>query len=412
MKNRYPLLLLLFMALAGGAFAQTAQNVWVKKNPFGGAKRSRAIGFAIATRGYVCCGEDTLDIVHNDLWEYDPGTDSWMQKANLPGVGRRDAAAFVIGNKGYVGTGMSAAEASLGTTLNDFYEYDPTNNTWTTKANYPGSFTGIYFATGFAINSKGYFCCGKFGSSYYSDELWEYNPATNGWTQKANFPDGVRYGAAAFVLNGKAYFGTGTDENIMRNDFYEYNPANNTWTQKAAFPGSGRWSCNTFTIGNKGYFACGSDGGFKDEIWEYDPPTDSWTVRNPFDGGGRRSAVSFTINGVSYLGCGKGVTGKRRDFWQYYPYVTGEEQLVHDKTVMQVAPNPIDDQANVTINPEIAKEHQQLTFTLYDLQGKTIYTTNVTASFLLQREGWAAGTYAYTLSGSGKSLATGRLILK
>ena len=44
-------------------------------------------------------------IVTNDFWEYDPSTNTWTQKADFGGTARNWAVGFSIGNKGYIGTG-------------------------------------------------------------------------------------------------------------------------------------------------------------------------------------------------------------------------------------------------------------------------------------------------------------------
>lgn len=144
--------LILFLS---GSFLE-AQNVWTKRESVGGSKRERGVGFSIGGRGYIGLGQDTLNQMLSDFWEYDPGTNSWTQKANFSGVGRRDAVAFSIGSKGYVGTGMSNADAFAGSTLSDFWQYDPATNAWTSKALYPGSSGGgVYYASGFSVLGKG-----------------------------------------------------------------------------------------------------------------------------------------------------------------------------------------------------------------------------------------------------------------
>jgi hypothetical protein len=42
-----------------------------------------------------------------------------------------------------------------------------------------------------------------------------------------------------------------------KNDFWEYDPATNAWTQKANFAGLARETPVGFAIGNKGYIGCG-----------------------------------------------------------------------------------------------------------------------------------------------------------
>ena len=152
--------LLLFFPLA--VFGQ--YNTWTKLNDVGMGKRERATGFSIGSLGYLCGGLDTAEVIHKDLWAYDPQTDAWTQKADLPGAARRDAVSFVIDNYAYVGSGMDSISGPTGTTLKDFWRYNPSTNSWSTIADFPGAGgNGVYFATGFAAGGKGYLCGGKTG---------------------------------------------------------------------------------------------------------------------------------------------------------------------------------------------------------------------------------------------------------
>ena len=123
----------LFLVLSPFVAQSQTQNFWTKKNDFTGLKRTRAASFVVENHGYVSGGVDTSETVLNDLWQYDPVMDTWAQMASLPGSVRRDAIAFSIGTKGYLGTGIDSSEAQSGNTLADFYEYNPTTNTWTQK---------------------------------------------------------------------------------------------------------------------------------------------------------------------------------------------------------------------------------------------------------------------------------------
>ena len=320
MIKKYKFNFLFFAFLLLICFEASSQNIWSKRAGVGGSKRTRGVAFAIGGRGYVGLGQDTLNIMLSDLWEYDPGTNSWTQKASFIGGGRRDAVGFSIGNKGYVGTGINNAVAPFGTILSDFWEYSPATNTWTAKASYPGNFgAGTYYATGWGTPTKGYICCGKAGPAYYINELWEFDPLTNSWLQKAGYPGGNRISGVAFVIGSMAYFGTGSDEASFKNDFYKYNAATNTWSPIYPFPGSARYSCSSFTINGKGYIMFGTDGGYKDELWQYDPVYNFWFAKASFTGGARRESVAFAIGGKGYAGTGKSLTGKRRDFWEYSP---------------------------------------------------------------------------------------------
>ncbi len=101
---------------------------------------------------------------------------AWTQKSDFPGSARYEAVAFGLGNLGYVGTGFDGANA-----LKDFYQYDPSIDTWTD--------------IGFSGNK--------------------------------------RYGAVAFTYNNQAYVVTGVNSGTMQTDFWVFNPASDTakWSE-------------------------------------------------------------------------------------------------------------------------------------------------------------------------------------
>jgi N-acetylneuraminic acid mutarotase len=414
MMKRYCTPFFLFSLMLFFCSSSEAQNTWDKREAVGGSKRERGVGFSIGSRGYVTLGQDTNNLMLNDLWEYDPGTNSWTQKANFPGMARRDAAAFSIGTKGYVGTGMSHADAFIGNPLPDFWEYNPATNSWTSKAPYPGnSGGGIYYASGFAVSGKGYFCCGKRGSSWYSNELWEYNPLSNSWLAKAAFPGGARYGGVAFSIGNYAYYGTGTDENVLTNDFYRYNPATNSWSVIAAFPSSGRFACCSFTLASRGYILYGTDGGYKDELWEYNPLINYWTQKASYPDGERRSGVAFTVGSRAYAGTGKGLTGTRRDFHEYTAApVIGIEELNTD-VISSLFPNPFKESATVVISNNILTEHQNLTCEIMSIEGRIIQAQSIESPlFIVQRNEIPSGIYFLIIRSEGNFIASKKLIVQ
>lgn len=356
------------------SFSQT-QNYWKRKGDFTGLKRERAVGFSINGKGYLGTGVDTTDVARNDWWEYDPVLDTWTQKADVT-TARRNAIAFAIGDKGYLGTGMDNADANLGSTLADFWEYDPVLNTWLAKANFPGSGGGgIYFATGFAADNKGYICAGKRGPNNYTAEFWEYKPLTDAWTQRQDFPGGVRYQLASFTVENMGYVGLGIDQDVFRKDIYQYNPATNQWTPKADFPGGERGAVSTFTLGQRGFIVLGSDGGFKKDLWEYNPFEDSWSVRANFGGSNRKNAVAFTIGDSAFVGTGKGLNGKKMSMYVYTPYAVLSTAENEFNNQVKVFPNPIIDNYTVKINSKNADK-----ILIYNVNGKLLQSQTITSN--------------------------------
>ncbi len=375
-----------------------SQNTWTSIASFGGGERERAISFVIGDRAYVGTGIDSANICRKDIWEYDPGTNSWTQKADVPGTARRDAIAFSIGNRGYVGTGLNGVIAWTGSKKDDFYEYNPITNLWTAKKDWEGNFGGgIYYASAFATSTKGYLVCGKLGSSYYSGELWEYDPLVNDWIKKANFPPGTRYGASAFSIAGKGYVGCGSDEDYYRNDFYEYDPQSNVWTQKADFPGSPRFNAVGLSIMERGYIGMGTDGGYQKDFYEYNPLTDNWMQKANLPASERRSCVGFTIGNYGYVGIGKGVDGVKRGMYKYKPFFLfiGEDDEL--RLTATVSPNPVNQNAAIcfTGNKNIASAQ----LIVFNSKGAAVLLddNNSSSTFNFQRNNLPSGLYLYEI---------------
>lgn len=302
-----------------------AQNTWTQKANFGGGNRSGAVGFSIGGKGYIGTGSDGTAL-KNDFWEYDPATDTWTQKADFAGSTRSGATGFSIGNKGYIGTGATGSYPVI--YLNDFWEYDPESNTWTQKADFAGAPRSG--ATGFSIGSKGYLGTGQNYNNdpYFFNDFWEYNPSSNTWTQKADFAGGGRWGSVGFSISSKGYVGTGDDGSGAKNDFWEYNPATDLWTQKSNVGNVlpfGRYAGIGFSIGTKGYIGVGFNNSGANDFWEYNTITDTWVRKTDFPGNGgasRYATVGFSIDSKGYVGTGQTNTDNiqlKNDFWEYSP---------------------------------------------------------------------------------------------
>lgn len=123
---------------------------------------------------------------------------------------------FVIDNKGYVGCGRGTS-----TNLKDLWEYNPVSDNWTQKASLPGN--GRYLGVGFSIGNYGYVGLGQTGTlGPFLNDIWEYNPVTNSWTRKVDFPASGRVYTIAMAINGKAYIGTGVTPSMLYKDLWEF----------------------------------------------------------------------------------------------------------------------------------------------------------------------------------------------
>jgi N-acetylneuraminic acid mutarotase len=248
------------------------KNSWSQKADLPGIARNGAVGFGTDTKGYIGTGFDGRNKL-NDFWEYDPVANSWSRIADFPGSARYSAIGMAINNKGYVGTGFD------GNYLKDFWEYDPELDAWTQKTSIGGSKRKD--AACFVINGKGYIMTGIENGSYQTD-MWEYDPLTDTWAKKrpiANESDESYdndYSSISgmlkvgFAIGDKGYLATGGQS--IGADVWEYNPATDLWTERTSFEGTSRADAVGFAIGNYGYVTTGKSGSYYfDDLYSFDP---------------------------------------------------------------------------------------------------------------------------------------------
>ena len=221
---------------------------------------------------------------------------TWTQKSNVGGVGRCGAIAFSIGTKGYIGTGQDSVNSI--NPFMDFWEWNQATNVWTQKANFGGGTRAYAFS--FPSGNKGYVGGGVSGGNVKKD-FWRYDPVSNSWLQKTDFGGSFREFAVAFSISGKGYVGTGWGGSY-KNDLWAYDTLSNSWTQKANLGGVKRDLAVGFAINGKGYIGTGIDslGNSLSDFWEYDPATNNWQQKANFISG-IYGLYGFAINGKGYL---------------------------------------------------------------------------------------------------------------
>ncbi|MCC7303747.1 MAG: T9SS type A sorting domain-containing protein [Bacteroidia bacterium] len=333
---------LLFAFLFSSAFLHAQQGWgWYQRSNIPAPGRHRSVAITIGNKVYTGLGHvnAVVDILYGDWWEFDPGSNSWTQKANYAGGPTHHSFAFTIGNKGYVGTGRIATGAN--TTA--FYCYDPLTNTWSTKAPFGG--LARRGAVGFSIGNKGYAGTGNTSMSGYSNDFWEYDPAGDFWVQRAFFPPGGRFACVGFSIGSKGYIGTGeqsTPPAGSKNDLWEYDPATNQWIQKANVPGPNRLAACGFSCNGKGLVGTGEDfqsGNNFSDFHCFDPATNTWTTLNEFEGISRRYMVGSGVGTHAFVGWG--TNGTNFNDWWELGYMSGSDEFLIAK--MECYPNPATD---------------------------------------------------------------------
>ena len=247
----------------------------------------------------------------------------WTQKSSFGGPGRHRLVSCSVGSKGYMGLGH--INATIDVVYDDWWEFDPASNSWTQKANYPGGMT--YNGVAFSIGNLAYCGTGINTSFQNKDEFFSYNPATNSWLPIADYGGGPRRGCVAFVIQNLGYVATGS----FMNDIWSYDPSTDSWTPHASCPGVGRAGAVGFEINGKGYVGTGSNSSYYPlyDFWEFDPTLNTWLQKANFPAGRRTQGAGFSLLSRGYLGCGMdSVSNDYNDFWRYNPTGDSWTQVV------------------------------------------------------------------------------------
>lgn len=231
---------------------------------------------------------------------------AWTERNSLPAVGRHRAVGCSVGDRGYLGLGHIN---NFSTSINyaDWWEYDPGTDSWMQKANFPPG--GRYHAIAFSVGNFAYVGTGSdWGGDH--DDMWKYSPATNTWTAIAPCPGGPRSGAVAFTIAGKGYVALGD----FQTDCWEYKPSNNTWTAK---PGAlaGGYSSVVAVMNGKAYMGIGQSTAWQ----EFNPLTSAWTIKANFPGAFRFGSGCFAYNGWVYVVSGSDWGTEYTDSYAYNP---------------------------------------------------------------------------------------------
>lgn len=246
------------------------KGIWEEKAGFLSDGRYGGIAFGMNGKGYFGLGTNAYgrSLSYKDLWEYDPVDNTWTQKQDFPGDSKRYAVSFEIDGKIYVGTGQGLDYKK------DFWKYDPVADEWTALADFPGE--ARLLATAFVIDGKGYVGMGE-AETGVTGNFWKYDPTTDTWQSIPRFPGKSRAAAMSFVINGEGYVGLGYSNEELFRDIWKYNPNTNTWIQQEDFLGEARSYSRGFALNNKGYVAFGyTREESKTDIWEYDVTVDNW----------------------------------------------------------------------------------------------------------------------------------------
>jgi hypothetical protein len=391
MKNLIATILCLLTSLSG--FCD--KFVWNSKSPYPSFARHRSAAFSIGNKGYMGTGHinsGTISMAYTDWWEFDPSSNSWTQKADYPQP-RFACAGFTIGNKGYLGGGN---EQNFGD-RDEFYEFNPVTNVWIPKATLPVANGGGF---GFAINGVGYMAL--------SGSLYSYNITTDAWTY---VPCGVPFQdySSGFVINNKVYV-LPTYSQIL----YVFDPATGITTTKANFIGEARYAACSFAVRGQGYIGLGwgtSTGNVVKDFYFYDPTLDVWdTIPKAFPGVRRNYVPSFVIGDNAYFGTGSNGTNLG-DIWGYEWKLSVGIDEQSQANAITLFPNPTQDIIHILLSEKTLVSKPL--FKLFQLDGKEVFSkslTEIDSQFNMSE--LAQGVYISMITDNQRAIISTKKIVK
>lgn len=286
--------------------------------------RANASAFVIGDTAYVVFGRN--ERLYNQLWQYDLTSATWKQKNDFPGKARVGAISITVADRVFAGLGYSGTTElelySDTTYLRDFWEYHPATDRWSKRADYPGY--GTNKASVVTINEELYVFHG-FTQKGSNREVWKYSPSSDTWSRMNDFPKRHRYCTVA-VSNGQRVFaGTGFNT-LNNNEWWEYIVANDSWQQRKSMPDTGRCNAISFVVNNRIFVATGryydgnlTGGHLKNDILEYLPETDSWKKHSDLTASPRENAISFVVGNQVFIGFGEDNSTIFNDLWSFTP---------------------------------------------------------------------------------------------
>lgn len=273
---------------------------WVKRanrelGPFSSGVPVAA--FTLQNNGYFLVSRDTYQPVQ--AYRYNPQQYDWQRLPDIKTTGETfydsNIGTFVINDQVYILSGRR-----FGTLSPKMWKYQPATNGWqevnATGLPEPGS--SYYVERPYvmcAIGNKGYLLTGNDNGSIY-----EYNAGSDTWGRKlTNLLPTSQTFSGAFVINGLLY-AVGMSQNQYIATIYSYNPVTNEWQAKLNFPflvTNYTRQCLAYDNGGLGYIVS------MRETVSYDPASNTIKrlLQNTGKSGNNTASLGFSYQKNAYL---------------------------------------------------------------------------------------------------------------
>jgi N-acetylneuraminic acid mutarotase len=269
----------------------TTQTAWAARAPLPSARRGLA-AWGVNGLLYAIGGSNSAGTVLTTVQAYNPSTNSWSSRASLPAARQTGNGAVAINGIIYLAGGHDAAGALTRT----LYAYNTSTNTWSTKATMP-----VYSSCGgsavYAAKLYVFSGCTRSstGAQVPAAFLHRYDPSSNTWTTLRAAP-ASHFQPVVGVISGKLYVVGGNNaSNIATGRVDMYNPSTNGWSIKATMP-TARVAAAGSAIGGKLHVIGGRNGStYLSTVEAYNPLTNSWISQASMPTG----RAAFGVGGIS-----------------------------------------------------------------------------------------------------------------
>jgi hypothetical protein len=234
-------------------------------------KDGGALGYD-GDRGNVYClkGNNTLE-----FYAYNCSAQTWTSRESVPASASRKrvkkGSALAYGNNDLI-------YAAKGNRTTEFWAYDVVRRLWLPRTAVPGALKGTTGMAYAATQNRIYVLQGSNSQSF-----WAYSVAGDSWSTKAVLPLGISgkrpKDGTCIAYDGVSYIYALKG---MTNEFFRYNINSDSWTQLRDIPKLSLKTNKKKKVANGGSmaFAAGMVHAFKggnvNEFWLYNPPVDSW----------------------------------------------------------------------------------------------------------------------------------------
>lgn len=216
------------------------------------------------------------------------------------------------------------------TFFNDLWSYDPTTDTWTevTPTGTPPVPRAYAPAVWDSVNEKMVFFGGLDVGFFVLDDVWSYKAATNKWIEMPNSggPPATDAHAVAFdPLTTTMFVAGGFQQGTRTRDLWAYSTSSGTWSKKSPMPMELGFHTAVFDPETRTILVFGGSNEvptIQDKIFSYDVDSDTWTTLNPATIGPRHvhAAVWDTFNhGMMVFGGVDGNNDVVSDLWFFDP---------------------------------------------------------------------------------------------